>query len=186
MSDADGDEGDAADSGAGMDDASDASHDARAAADAMLLVMLMLQQVFMLILLLLLLMLLRVVTLAELLAAHAHAVAQHIHNCPTLFLTPAPPCPLYTCPNPCLASPSLRFGMLATVSVSSDTQGLPLGSVVEFAANDKGQPVFAVSTLSAHCADLEKDQRASLTVMSPGFSVRAGAAQGGRENMRKG
>lgn len=76
--------------------------------------------------------------------------------------------------------------MLATVSVSNDTQGLPLGSVVEFASNDKGQPVFAVSTLSAHCADLEKDQRASLTVMSPGFSVRVGAKQGEQEGRRQG
>ena len=77
MSDADGDEGAAADAGAVMDDASDAGADACAAAVAMLPVMLML---------------LPVVTLAELLAAHAHAVAQHINNCPTPFVTHAPLC----------------------------------------------------------------------------------------------
>jgi putative heme iron utilization protein len=57
------------------------------------------------------------------------------------------------------------------VSVRDATQGLPLGSVVEFAVDEAGKPVFATSSLSAHCTDLEKDGRASLTVMSPGFKA---------------
>ena len=48
-----------------------------------------------------------------------------------------------------------RFGILSTVSVREETQGLPLGSVVEFGLDSsKTYPVFSVSTLSTHTRDL--------------------------------
>ncbi|GAX84646.1 hypothetical protein CEUSTIGMA_g12067.t1 [Chlamydomonas eustigma] len=62
-----------------------------------------------------------------------------------------------------------RFGVLSTVSVREDARGLPLGSVVEFAVDGSGSPIFAVSSLSSHTRDLKEDGRASLTVMAPGF-----------------
>ncbi len=64
-----------------------------------------------------------------------------------------------------------RFGVLSTVSVRDDTMGLPLGAVVEYAIDALGRPIFAVSSLSPHCNDLQEDKRASLTVMAPGFKV---------------
>ncbi len=66
-----------------------------------------------------------------------------------------------------------RFGYLATVENDS---GFPNSSLVEFAADPKtGLPVLAVSTLSAHTADLAASGRASLTVATPRF---AGLADG--------
>lgn len=62
-----------------------------------------------------------------------------------------------------------RHGTLCTVSTSKDTAGFPFGSVVEYAADEQGRPIFATSTLSPHTADLAQDGRVSLTVTAPGF-----------------
>lgn len=60
-----------------------------------------------------------------------------------------------------------KHGVLATVDSSS---GFPLTSVVEFAADARGLPIFAVSTLSPHTADLSSSGRVSFTVTSPTFA----------------
>lgn len=62
-----------------------------------------------------------------------------------------------------------RFGVLSTVSSREEAAGMPLGSVVEFAVDDSGCPVFALSSLASHCGDLKQDGSACLTVMSPNF-----------------
>lgn len=62
-----------------------------------------------------------------------------------------------------------RYGTLCTLSTQKEADGFPYGSVVEFAADAQGRPIFATSTLSPHTADLTKDGRCSLTVMAPAF-----------------
>lgn len=68
---------------------------------------------------------------------------------------------------------STGFGVLSTNSRSLD--GYPGGSVVGFSLDDKGRPLFAFSSMSAHTGDLVHDSRASLTVTSATFQ---GAADG--------
>ena len=46
-----------------------------------------------------------------------------------------------------------------------------LGSIVEFAADEAGWPLFAFSSMSAHTSDVRRDGRISLTVTAPGFQV---------------
>lgn len=65
------------------------------------------------------------------------------------------------------------FAVISTNSVSMP--GYPGGSVVGFAPDDKGRPLFFFSTMSTHTADLLQDGRCSLTVASKEFK---GAADG--------
>ncbi|EFN51899.1 hypothetical protein CHLNCDRAFT_139512 [Chlorella variabilis] len=61
-----------------------------------------------------------------------------------------------------------KFGVLST-NARGELEGYPSGSVVEFAADSKGRPVFAFSTMSPHTADIKKDGRCSFTVMAEPF-----------------
>ena len=61
--------------------------------------------------------------------------------------------------------------MLSTVGASRATAGFPLGSVVEYAVDGQGRPIFALSSLSGHTRDLRADPRCSLTVTAPAFKV---------------
>lgn len=65
-----------------------------------------------------------------------------------------------------------RFGTLSTVGSKGDAAGFPTGSVVQYAADAGGRPVFAFSSLSAHMQDLRRDPRCSLTVTAPTFKAR--------------
>ena len=49
--------------------------------------------------------------------------------------------------------------------------GYPSGSIVGYAPDDKGRPVFSFSTMSSHTQDIQKDPRVSLTVTVEGFKV---------------
>jgi putative heme iron utilization protein len=60
------------------------------------------------------------------------------------------------------------FGVISTLS-ASDPAGFPSGSVVEFAPDAVGRPIFAFSSLSSHTGDLRTDGRCSFTVMAQGF-----------------
>ncbi|KAI3430593.1 hypothetical protein D9Q98_005186 [Chlorella vulgaris] len=60
------------------------------------------------------------------------------------------------------------FGVLAT-QARGDLAGFPSGSVVEFAADEQGRPIFAFSTMSPHTADIKKEPRCSFTVMADPF-----------------
>lgn len=61
-----------------------------------------------------------------------------------------------------------KFGVLAT-QARGELEGYPSGSVVEYAADDKGRPIFAFSTMSPHTADVKKDPRCSITIMADPF-----------------
>eukprot|EP00434_Breviolum_minutum_P006311 symbB.v1.2.005570.t1/scaffold296.1/size257539/12 len=65
------------------------------------------------------------------------------------------------------------FAVMSTNSASM--QGYPGGSVVGFAPDQKGRPLFSFSSMSSHTQDLIKDKRCSLTVASKEFK---GAADG--------
>ncbi|CBJ48592.1 conserved unknown protein [Ectocarpus siliculosus] len=68
---------------------------------------------------------------------------------------------------------STGFGVLSTNSRT--LEGYPSGSVVGFSLDDKGRPLFAFSSMSAHTGDLAADSRVSLTVTAATFK---GAADG--------
>ncbi|KAL6784838.1 hypothetical protein ACKKBF_B03435 [Auxenochlorella protothecoides x Auxenochlorella symbiontica] len=59
---------------------------------------------------------------------------------------------------------SSTWGVLSTISSGPDSEGFPSGSVVEYAVDDRGLPHFALSTLSPHTRDVQRDGRVSLTV----------------------
>jgi putative heme iron utilization protein len=61
-----------------------------------------------------------------------------------------------------------KFGVLAT-QARGELEGYPSGSVVEYAADDKGRPIFAFSTMSPHTADVKANPRCSVTIMAEPF-----------------
>lgn len=87
--------------------------------------------------------------------------------------------------SPLLASPALpifpfarSYAVLSTLSSAKATQGFPQSSVVEAACDGSGRPFFALSSLSAHTADIKADGRAAVTIKSPSFRVRSNAVAG--------
>ncbi|OLP91493.1 hypothetical protein AK812_SmicGene26813 [Symbiodinium microadriaticum] len=70
------------------------------------------------------------------------------------------------------------FAVMSTNSLlvkSASMPGFPGGSVVGFAPDEKGRPLFSFSSMSSHTQDLIKDKRCSLTVAAKEFK---GAADG--------
>lgn len=65
------------------------------------------------------------------------------------------------------------YAVMSTNSVSMP--GYPGGSVVGFAPDEQGRPLFAFSSMSTHTQDLLQDKRCSLTVAAKEFK---GAADG--------
>lgn len=61
-----------------------------------------------------------------------------------------------------------RWGTLATLSRRHS--GHPFGSVMPYAPDGRGRPLFLISTMAMHTQNLEEDTRASLLVTSPGWS----------------
>jgi hypothetical protein len=61
-----------------------------------------------------------------------------------------------------------RIGSLSTHSRKFD--GFPFGSVMPYAADDLGRPVFFISTMAMHTQNLHQDARASLLVTQPDSS----------------
>ncbi len=59
-----------------------------------------------------------------------------------------------------------RTGTLATLSRKHP--GHPFGSVMPYALDDRGRPLFLISTLAMHTQNLVADPRASLLVTEPG------------------
>lgn len=60
------------------------------------------------------------------------------------------------------------FGVISTLA-SGEPRGFPSGSVVEYAPDAAGRPIFSFSSLSPHTGDVRADDRCSLTVMAQGF-----------------
>lgn len=61
-----------------------------------------------------------------------------------------------------------RTGALATVS--GRHPGHPFASVMPYALDAAGRPIFLISTMAMHTQNLETDARASLLVTQPGWS----------------
>src|SRR6202167_845592 len=68
-----------------------------------------------------------------------------------------------------------RIGSLATHSRKQP--GFPFGSVMPYAADDQGRPVFLISSMAMHTQNLKADARASLLVMQEGGDDPLGAAR---------
>jgi putative heme iron utilization protein len=61
-----------------------------------------------------------------------------------------------------------RTGTLATLSRRHP--GHPFASVMPYALDDAGRPLFLISSMAMHTQNLETDARASLLVMQPGWT----------------
>jgi hypothetical protein len=61
--------------------------------------------------------------------------------------------------------------MLSTIGSFGAWAGYPVGTVVEYACDERGRPVFAFSSLSSHTPDIKANPRCSLTITAPDFKV---------------
>lgn len=61
--------------------------------------------------------------------------------------------------------------MLSTIGSFGAWKGFPVGTVVEYALDAAGKPIFAFSSLSSHTPDVQADPRCSITVTAAGFQV---------------
>ena len=61
-----------------------------------------------------------------------------------------------------------RIGALSTLSRKQ--QGFPFGSVMPYGLDEKGRPVFLISTMAMHTQNLQADPRSSLLVTQPDAS----------------
>jgi heme iron utilization protein len=61
-----------------------------------------------------------------------------------------------------------RIGSLSTHS--RKFPGFPFGSIMPFAADDRGRPVFFISSMAMHTQNLRADARASLLITQPDVS----------------
>jgi putative heme iron utilization protein len=92
-------------------------------------------------------------------------------SCPTVN-TPAPARLLRTCRNlhsQERARTLAAIGRIGSLSTHSRKfAGFPFGSMMPFAADDRGRPVFFISTMAMHTQNLQQDARASLLITQPG------------------
>src|SRR5207253_3873754 len=58
-----------------------------------------------------------------------------------------------------------RLGSLSTLSRKQP--GFPFGSVMPYGVDDRGRPIFLISTMAMHTQNLQADPRASLLVTQP-------------------
>jgi putative heme iron utilization protein len=94
----------------------------------------------------------------------------------------APPAPERApVPEPTLAERGrtlIQFGHIGTLSTHSRKQpGFPFGSVMPYAPDEQGRPVFLISNMAMHTQNLKADARASLLVMQEGGEDPLGAAR---------
>ncbi len=61
-----------------------------------------------------------------------------------------------------------RVGTLSTLSVKHP--GHPFGSLMPYALDTQGRPLFLISTMAMHTQNLQADARASLLVSQPGWT----------------
>jgi heme iron utilization protein len=61
-----------------------------------------------------------------------------------------------------------RIGSLSTLSLKQP--GFPFGSVMPYGLDNRGRPIFLVSTMAMHTQNLQADPRASLLVTQPDAS----------------
>jgi putative heme iron utilization protein len=74
-------------------------------------------------------------------------------------------------PEPSLAERARTLATLGRVgSLSTHSRkvpGFPFGSMMPFAADDRGRPVFLISSMAMHTQNLRQDPRASLLITQP-------------------
>ncbi|MBA3916657.1 MAG: pyridoxamine 5'-phosphate oxidase family protein, partial [Acidobacteriales bacterium] len=58
-----------------------------------------------------------------------------------------------------------RIGSLSTLSRKQP--GFPFGSLMPYGLDDRGRPIFLISTMAMHTQNLEADPRSSLFVTEP-------------------
>lgn len=84
-----------------------------------------------------------------------------------------------TGPQPTVPEPSfserartlLHVGRIGSLSTLSRKQrGFPFGSVMPYGLDDRGRPIFLISTMAMHTQNLQADSRASLLVTQPDAS----------------
>jgi len=84
-------------------------------------------------------------------------------------------------PEPSLAERGrtlIHLGRLGALSTHSRKHpGFPFGSVMPYAADAAGRPVFFISTMAMHTQNLKADPRASLLVMQQGADDPLGASR---------
>src|SRR6202041_997664 len=61
-----------------------------------------------------------------------------------------------------------RIGSLSTLSRKQP--GFPFGSVMPYGLENRGRPIFLISTMAMHTQNLQADPRASLLVTQPDAS----------------
>src|SRR5712691_8263489 len=62
----------------------------------------------------------------------------------------------------------LYVGRIGSLSTHSRKQaGFPFGSVMPYGLDDRGRPIFLISTMAMHTQNLQADPRASLLVTQP-------------------
>src|ERR1019366_8787310 len=61
-----------------------------------------------------------------------------------------------------------RIGSLSTLSRKQP--GFPFGSVMPYGLDERGRPIFLISTMAMHTQNLQADARASLLVTQPDSS----------------
>lgn len=67
------------------------------------------------------------------------------------------------------------FAVLSTVAKKESIKDFPVGSIVGFAVDEKGRPIFCFSGMSSHTGNLKADSRASLCVTESDFRGAADA-----------
>lgn len=70
-----------------------------------------------------------------------------------------------------------QFAHLCTVMscMHHRRAGYPFGTLVDFASDGKGYPIFCLSPLAIHTRNIMEDPRSSLVVQMPGWSGLANA-----------
>ncbi|KAG1662328.1 hypothetical protein FOA52_011486 [Chlamydomonas sp. UWO 241] len=87
----------------------------------------------------------------------------------------------YALPSPTVAVRNLveiaRFGHLCTTmsGMHHRRAGYPFGTLIDFAVDGAGHPIFCLSTLAIHSRNLLEDPRCSLVVQMPGWTGLANA-----------
>jgi heme iron utilization protein len=65
----------------------------------------------------------------------------------------------------------VHLGRIGSLSTQSRKQpGFPFGSVMPYGLDDRGRPIFLISTMAMHTQNLQSDSRASLLVTQPDAS----------------
>src|ERR1019366_6636658 len=77
-------------------------------------------------------------------------------------------------PEPSLAERARTLALLGLIgSLSTHSQkfpGFPFGSMMPYAADDLGRPIFFISSMAMHTQNLRQDARASLLITQPDSS----------------